>query len=354
MKPPFSFALTLGVTLLSGCVGPAILEKASLDYTRAYADTNNQQMLLNLARVSRDHPPYFVQLGAITAQYNLTTQLRGEQTRNTPEPAFLPGVSDLTSRVFSLGVSTAESPVFSFTPLSGQAFASVLLKPVDLNVFFLMYTQGFNAEQLLRILVNSVTVTTENGRIVQVTNIPDTDRLTRFNDFLRLASILRELQKQDALLIDLNIDTQRLRFDFTPEAAALFASLQQRPDLRLSMSPIRLDSLRGDNMQMRTFSAVLYAMGNEYKLFDEVAAQSPEILAALPPSGRRPILRFVSDGRLTSGVLTQVSYDGQSYVIADESGDNWNRQTFAILQFLFTQVALDPSQLPVQQLIQVR
>src|SRR5260221_9624859 len=60
--------------LLCGCDGHDLHHTFS-DYSGVYATSMNEQLLLNLARLSCNEPPYFVQLGQMNAQFTFTTGL---------------------------------------------------------------------------------------------------------------------------------------------------------------------------------------------------------------------------------------------------------------------------------------
>ncbi len=56
-----SVAMVLVVALtLPGCAGSIALNRSFNDYAAVYADLNNRQLLLNLARMANIHPPHFL------------------------------------------------------------------------------------------------------------------------------------------------------------------------------------------------------------------------------------------------------------------------------------------------------
>ncbi len=63
--------------LLSACGGGSTLRQPFASYNRAYADTLNEQMLLNLARLHNGHPAYFLAVGAIDNKFTFTAGLSG-------------------------------------------------------------------------------------------------------------------------------------------------------------------------------------------------------------------------------------------------------------------------------------
>src|SRR5580658_9048096 len=72
-RPRLPRLLFLGaiVLLVSGC-GSVALKRSFDNYSNTYAETQNQQMLENLARLSNREPIYFFQLAQISAGYTFT------------------------------------------------------------------------------------------------------------------------------------------------------------------------------------------------------------------------------------------------------------------------------------------
>ena len=120
------------------------------------------------------------------------------------------------------------------------------------------------------------------------------------------------------------------------------------------------------SFQLRSFYEVLSNLGTEQQAFDALYTNTPGFLKRIPPSERRPILRFCwpeQPDNLTPPVA-KVNYAGKTHQIADQTApeagsttsepDCWNRDVFILLSHLYHQISLDPSKLPAQQLIQLR
>src|SRR5215469_2374898 len=73
--------------MITGCA-PMAYRGAFNDYSDVYSDSQNHQMLLNLARLSQHAPPYFFQSGNIQANYTFSGNLSasGQQTTAGPHP----------------------------------------------------------------------------------------------------------------------------------------------------------------------------------------------------------------------------------------------------------------------------
>lgn len=370
MSPPvlthhYLLLIITALTSLSGCtLGPPALKSTFIDYSQAYAYSGNTQMLLNLARGANYHPPYFLQLANITTTFQFIGEasLLGSGNRTRP-----PGekITDVGS-VASLFGSYAEQPTFDYTPLSGQSFAQVVLSPIPQNVFFSLFEQGFPADMLLRAVVLSMLFEyPESGRRVVLENIPDLARPERFFNFLRLAALLRELQLEQAVYVARDAQGNP-QFGFTDETDPMIARLlEANPEYRFTVD-LGADlggerrERRQVGIQMRTFAGSLDAFSTEYQFFDAILASNPEMLDAIPPSQRLPILRFQWDSaEAITPPVAVVDYLDQSYQVADpirpgtSQSSTWNREAFSLLLYLYSQVSLDPSQLPTSNFFRV-
>src|SRR5277367_2044631 len=58
--------------LLTSCAAPTMRNQFR-NYNEAYADSLNQQMLLNLARLENGHPAYYLAIGAIDQKYTFSS-----------------------------------------------------------------------------------------------------------------------------------------------------------------------------------------------------------------------------------------------------------------------------------------
>ena len=145
---------------LFGCAGNALSEDFA-DYSRIYGDSMNKQLLLNLARESHNEPVYFIQLASISSQYQFTTStgFNASHTRTAPPNQ---GAADEVQNALTLGgtinAGVQQTPVFSFLPLNGAAYAQTLATPIPAKVFNELYDQGFPADMLLRVMVDEIRI----------------------------------------------------------------------------------------------------------------------------------------------------------------------------------------------------
>src|SRR5439155_25264769 len=113
-----TWLLTIPVILFSGCASNT-LRHAYSDYSEVYAESINRQLLLNLARLSNDEPPYFIQLGQINSQFTFNTPAGFTPSHASithPSGALANIVQDNLTLGGSISVGATDSPTFQFVP----------------------------------------------------------------------------------------------------------------------------------------------------------------------------------------------------------------------------------------------
>lgn len=342
------FAVTILSLFLVGCSGPRALRSSYVDYSNAYADAGNQQMLLNLARIHNGHPPYFLQVGPITAQYTFSAGLDGNYNRLHAGGL----VPDTITSALGINGSAGESPTFNFVPLNGPGFSAILLKPLEPKVIYSLAGQGISIGMLVRMAVEKFTLQFPGQPAIAFYNHFSDRDPSNYKDFLRLVAHLQNLQAVKLLPVESN-ETGSLQYTITPNAMRVIKELSaKQPEYRIeALKSVNTDGDAKFEIKTRTFLGVLYAMSFEMNAFKSLP---PDFFNSVPESEREPLLRILAESDLTEVPTASVSYAGQRYVISDRPGEMRNRFAFQILQFLSTQVELDTNQLPTQQLIQVR
>ncbi|HEY8036299.1 MAG TPA: hypothetical protein VIF37_12025 [Methylobacter sp.] len=356
-------ASLLSISLaISGCGGTA-LKNEFQNISENHASLSDEQMLLNLARRANSNTTHFLQMSSVNASFSfgasVGTSTAYSKTELMNVVAALPGI---LTRMFSFtgtfGLSATESPTFSFAPLSGATFAKTAYTAIDSKIFFEQLRQGVPVNQLMRILVVSVILDYPSGKRIVLNNSSDQGQPKNFRNFLRLAGLAREMQLHQVLRVDVVKDQTVLTIP--PEALPLLEKLYSSPEYGFWQdSPVQLgvnDGIPQVSFVMRPFDGVLGALGQSQGHFERWLA-SGQKLSDIPASERRPILttQWDEDKKLTP-VVSEVEYLGKSYKIADlDDGQysTWNRDSFRILNDLFTIVSLDPKEMPVQQLIKV-
>ena len=216
------FLITLSALGLTGC-GPKRLRADFTNYERSYAETSNRELLLNLARLENREPTYFFKIGSIQSLYKMGGTLTGN------------GSYSISSSNATVGgpagggspMATYENdPSFTFIPVNDQTNAELLLQQVPPNTFYILYEQGWRVDQLFRLMVDRVELTTKTKDgcdIETIRNLPppvyanasgspyshNQDALSQYTTFLRISAILYWLQQHGDLLL-------RVTYDFVP------------------------------------------------------------------------------------------------------------------------------------------
>ena len=206
--------ITFASLLLSGCA-PLTYRTDFNDYGDVYADTQNHQMLLNLARLAQHAPPYFFQSGNIQQNYTFTGNISasGGQTTGGPHP-----YSWLVNALSAQATRTSQ-PTFNFIPLVGGPFAQHLITPIRPDMFDAFFQANYPVDILMRALVQQVQFTVGNSTNspLILNNIPSDENITNYVRFLRLCDMLRDLQDRgNLLLVSRQAGSNALeRIDFT-------------------------------------------------------------------------------------------------------------------------------------------
>jgi hypothetical protein len=107
----------LGV--VPGCLGPAAIRGTRLHYNQAYERTADQELLLNIVRMRYADSPVFIDLPAITSQFEASSNGVGGASSTTRELGYLSG-----------NFLMRDAPTLSYAPRSGREYAKTLFTPL--------------------------------------------------------------------------------------------------------------------------------------------------------------------------------------------------------------------------------
>src|SRR6202453_4634267 len=226
-----------GIVVLSSCAQEAFREDFK-GFNTAYADMLNEQMLLNLARLDNGHPAQFLAIGSIDSRFTFTGTAAGGFNGSNNNSTVVSGTGPvkglfmlagkalsttlavLTGESASLTGGVTSSPEFQWIPLNNEAVAKQVLQPMDPDVFYSLYQQGFPVDQLLRVMVERIETTLPGEGDVALVNSPTAGSLNSYGRFLRACAILRELQRSGALVIESSKEYQPVaQFTRSPQGA---------------------------------------------------------------------------------------------------------------------------------------
>jgi hypothetical protein len=210
---------SLALMPLCGCAA----KRLKVDFTgfeKAYAETSNRELLLNLARLENRDPTYFFKIGQITSAYKMAASVTGNGSYAVQSSDVLRGGP--TGGGIA-GVNYENDPIFTFIPVNDETNAQLLLKPVPAETFYFLYEQGWRVDQLVRVMVDRLELTrydTKTGTCSVETyhNVPptvylnkdgspdfsydrDPDSVSGYVTFLRISAVVYWLQKHGYLVL---------------------------------------------------------------------------------------------------------------------------------------------------------
>jgi len=144
--PALSLLAVLGSACATG-LGPKAVRNERPDYNQQILRSANAELLLNLVRLRYNDTPLFLELGTVVASYGYDASLNAGGTI----PASGTNVANLGS-AFAYG----EHPTITYTPLTGEQFATRMLTPIPLDALMLFEQSGWRADRLLLVAVQRV------------------------------------------------------------------------------------------------------------------------------------------------------------------------------------------------------
>ena len=180
----------LGAFLVSsaGCtkLGPATIKSQRVNYNLAVQKTNDEQLLLNLARLKYRDTPFFMEVSSVASQFILSTT--GNASATLQE-----GVKGL----FGLGgsVGMTERPTVTYSPLQGNQFIQRVLTPLPLETITLLYNSGWSIERIFRLCFQRMN-TLKNA---PGASGPTPKKAPNVKEFINVTKYFRELESLDVL-----------------------------------------------------------------------------------------------------------------------------------------------------------
>ncbi len=211
------------VGLPSGCqLGPASLRVSHAEYNEAIQRASAEQLLLNLVRLKYREVPMVLDVGSISAQFEISQSLGIAGTFNENVGQAVSGsatqlgvgpdgpsasVGGNSNRLrgrnpdqlaLSGQLSYAERPTVTYTPLQGQDFVDRMLTPISLPTVVKLTNSGWHIDRVLSLIVQEM-----NGLDnVGAASGPTPLLVPEFTDFLDALELMRALQMNRAISLD--------------------------------------------------------------------------------------------------------------------------------------------------------
>ena len=189
------FAAAVGAAACASNAGPRTIPAARFDYNERLSRSTNDQILLNLVRLRYRDTPYFLEVGSVLVQYQITGRVAVTgSTAPSASPSATAGVE--------LDREVDERPTITYEPLTGEAFARRFLTPISAGTLALLAGSGWSIERVFDCCVDAV-----NDLVnVPAAAGPTPTTVTVDPRFHEMAGLFRTLQKTGRLDIIRYID----------------------------------------------------------------------------------------------------------------------------------------------------
>ncbi|UCD27893.1 MAG: hypothetical protein JSV03_12415 [Planctomycetota bacterium] len=178
---------SLGLLLNACMLGPTAIRVGHVKYNEAVQTTTMEQLLLNLVRLKYRQPPAFLELENVSAQFQFDQSADLEGRINEGPTRFGPDSLSVSS-----GISYAERPTLTYTPLKGDEFVRRMLSPLNLETIALLSQSAWSIDRVMRLTIQEI-----NGLDnASSASGPTPSMAPPFEDFARFSELLRELQIQ--------------------------------------------------------------------------------------------------------------------------------------------------------------
>lgn len=127
--------------ILSSCssFGPERVNPDRFNYNQAIGQSANEQMLLNLVRLRYRDVPVFLEVSSVLSQYVFIGNVNISGSGGSGDALVGGGA----------GATYIDRPTVTYTPLTGEEFASQLLAPIPPEAIFSLAQSGWPAKELM-------------------------------------------------------------------------------------------------------------------------------------------------------------------------------------------------------------
>lgn len=180
--------------MITGCktIGPHRLVEDRFDYNRAYYNSQNRELLLNIVRLRYDHPPVILEVDGLSssASFSRTGVLAGSLTKaSNPFSRTIVGSP-------TYGMTYVDNPIINYQALSGSDFYRSFLAPIHLRSIALLLNSSWNIKRLFSVTIQRM------GDAVNAAHAarPTSGYAPSYKSFTDFLTILRRFQIEDALV----------------------------------------------------------------------------------------------------------------------------------------------------------
>jgi hypothetical protein len=321
------------------------LDHDQVDYAHALSSAAKREALSNIVSLRYGDAPSFLAATQIIAayQFDIGGSFLG-----------IGAASDLSGNTVQMGGTLAlnNNPTFTFTPTTGEAFASAYIRPLSPALILPMIESGAPIDLLLRLAVQSIGGL-QNSAALGGTNSNGNP------DFFELIHVLRRLQiagsvsvrfvkQKDGDQVFLSID------DGAAQDAGVAADAQRaRTLLHLESRQPNVEIVygtgRGDGksvpMQTRSVISILSELGAQIEVPQtDIANHATLPTVQVIGIETRPTIIVHVGGDAPKDTFVKAEYRRKHYWIADDDFDS--KFAFSLLQNLIDLAQTDQSAKP--------
>src|SRR3990167_10021032 len=152
----YVLVIFLLIFVITGCssIGPGRIYTDRKSYNDIVRETDYQQLLTNIVRLSYIEPTFYLKVTNITSSYSLNSSVSATPTfTNASGSAW--GLTK--SLEVTPSVSYSDSPTISYIPIDDATFVAMLHRPISFDDITLIFNDGISdIEVLARLAFNRV------------------------------------------------------------------------------------------------------------------------------------------------------------------------------------------------------
>jgi len=200
LSAPFTLTLIL---FLSSCsfLGPDFMEGNRNEYNKVLANTNDEEVLLNLVRRR------YADSIAILEVNSVSTSLEWKKNMGISAKFFDGDIAD-NNLGLSGNSSYSEKPTITYIPLNGADYVKNVLSPISLDTILLLTRSGWAADRVIRLTVNKI-----NGiNNASEASGPTPSLAPKFRKFRLISDQINKLQQADSFTLGYQLDGNAKKF----------------------------------------------------------------------------------------------------------------------------------------------
>jgi hypothetical protein len=340
--------------MFAGCAtsAPVTVRRDRFNFNDAGAESTKEQILLNIVRLRYGEPIYFVDIGSMLSHYelraggnysNYQSELNVWNNPTLRAMYNMRGEPVPESHTWGANLAYTDSPTITYTPLTGEEFATRVMAPIPPTTIIYLAQSGWSVDRVLECCVQQIN-DVGNSPIHEVTQAeaPDSGR------FQRLAELLKKAQDVGYLRFGVEYAAnQNETFLYLPPVPAALEKEEKElrellgvpPEavnrVRLTASAVRAEP-NEIAMQTRSLYAAMYALAQEVAVPREHirGRQASTRPTAEEPERASRWLRIEHSRLPQIDPFAQVLYNGYWFYI--DKSDWSSKRTFALLTYLFS------------------